>query len=605
MNPTPTITALRATRKQLFELKTIRRQVHEAILNNSPTALAQCLYYKALSKNYSSHDDHLTSHYLLGNYHQRILNFDKAIELYLFYLKNKDEHSNKKQIVTIHQLLAQCYTEKKLYTKAIQQYRYALKEHPQTSIKYALNKEIGKLFFNLNQAEKAIHYLRISLQILLNSGGKKVNTPQITALHVEIAQVYAHQNKIEEAKQYVLQARAIAVKYKALEEEIHADYELAKLDFNQKKYKNAYAILKEVSAKATDKLVNKKLILTIKVLQAESCRYLKLTEECIFLFEQSIALSQEFDLGTRISTLEKYFLYLEKSRQFEEAYYQLKTLQDLINEQDEQDKTNELNRARIIYENKEEELKIENLTTVNRLNEELRLKTEELEQKNITLQKLLQELMEGQLLRSQMNPHFIYNSLNSISSLIKSEENKKAIKYLMKFSRLTRSIFQNSTKENVWLSAEISILKNYLDMELLRFSNRFNYTLVIDESIDAKKIKIPPMILQPVVENAIKHGIFHLPELSKGQVDIRIHKSIHPTTCKKNIHIEVTDNGIGKDKHAKILSSTGRDSALIITKKRLHYFNKTDITVKNIFYQSKKPHGTKFTIYIVDQNIEN
>jgi len=245
MNPTPTITAPRATRRQLFELKTIRQQVSEAILHNAPTALAQCLYYKALSKNYSSHDDHLMSHYLLGNYHQQILNFDKAIELYLFYLKNKDEHSNKKQIVTIHQLLAQCYTEKKLYAKAIQQYRYALQEHPQTSIRYALNQEIGKLFFNLNQAEKAIHYLRISLQILLNSGGKKAKTPQITALHVEIAQVYAHQNKIEEAKQYVLQARAIAVKYKALEEEIQADYELAKLDFNQKKYKNAYAILKK------------------------------------------------------------------------------------------------------------------------------------------------------------------------------------------------------------------------------------------------------------------------------------------------------------------------------------------------------------------------
>lgn len=605
MNPTPTITAPRATKRQLFELKTIRRQVSEAILNHSPNALAQCLYYKALSKNYGSNDEHMMSHYLLGNYHQQILNFDKAIELYLFYLKNKEEHSHKKTVGAIHQLLAQCYTEKKLYTKAIQQYRFALKEKQQTSIKYLLNKEIGKLFFNLSQAGKAIHYLRISLKMLMTCAGKKANIPQITALHVDIAQLYAHQNKTEEAKQYLAEAKAIAIKYKAWEEEIKADYELAKIDFNQKKYKNAYAVLKEVSAKATDKLVNKKLILTIKVLQAESGRYLKLTEECIFLFEQSIALSKELDLGTQISTLEKYFLYLEKSRQFEEAYHQLKILQDLINEQDEQDKTNELNRARIIYENKEEELKIENLTTVNRLNEELRLKTEELEQKNTTLQKLLQELMEGQLLRSQMNPHFIYNSLNSISSLIRSEENKKAIKYLLKFSRLTRSIFQNSSKENVWLSAEVSILKNYLDMEMLRFRNRFNYTLVIDENIDSKKIKIPPMILQPVVENAIKHGIFHLPEQVKGQVDIKISKAIHPNTLKSIIQIEVIDNGIGIDKPAKILSSTERESALIITKKRLHYFNKTDNTVKNIFYQSKKPHGTKFTIYIVDQNTEN
>jgi len=108
-----------------------------------------------------------------------------------------------------------------------------------------------------------------------------------------------------------------------------------------------------------------------------------------------------------------------------------------------------------------------------------------------------------------------------------------------------------------------------------------------------------------VVENAIKHGIFHLPEQLKGQVDIKISKAIHPTTLKSIIQIEVIDNGIGIDKHAKILSSAERESALIITKKRLHYFNKTGSTVKNIFYQSKKPHGTKFTIYIVDQNTEN
>lgn len=605
MNPTPTITAPKATKRQLFELKTIRRQVSEAILNHSPTALAQCLYYKALSKNYGSHDDHMMSHYLLGNYHQQILNFDKAIELYLFYLKNKDEHSHKKTAEAIHQLLAQCYTEKKSYTKAIQQYRFALKKTQQSIIKYSLNKEIGKLFFAIDQADKAIHYFRISLNILMTCAGKKANTPRIVAVHIDMAQVCIHQKKIEDATQYLAQAKTIAIKYKAWEEEIQADYQLAKLYFTQKKYLSAYPILQEISVEPIDTLNNKKLAIEILVLQAETCQYLKLSKECIFLFEKSITLSKEYDLETQILVLDKYFLYLEKSRQFEEAYYQLKTLQDLINEQDELDKTNELNRARIIYENKEEELKIENLTTVNRLNEELRLKTEELEYKNTTLQKLLQELMEGQLLRSQMNPHFIYNCLNSISSLIKSEENKKAIKYLLKFSRLTRSIFQNSSKENVWLSAEVSILKNYLDMEMLRFRNRFNYTLVIDGKIDAKKIKIPPMILQPVVENAIKHGIFHLPEQLKGQVDIKISKAIHPTTLKSIIQIEVIDNGIGIDKHAKILSSTERESALIITKKRLHYFNKTGSTVKNIFYKSKKPHGTKFTIYIVDQNTEN
>jgi sensor histidine kinase YesM len=605
MNPTPTITALRATRKQLFELKTIRREVSEAIQNSAPTALAQCLYYKALSINYSSHDDHLMSQYLLGKYHQQILNFDKAIELYIFFLKNKGANTHKKLIFVVHQLLAQCYAEKKLLSKAIQQYRFALKYEPKKIDEYLLNREIGQLLYAVNDDQKAIHHLKIALQIIMKIDGRKAKIYHIAALHFEIAAVFIHQLKIEEATAYIIQAKLLASRYKNFEEEIHADYQLAKLYFTQKKYQNAYRILHEISAKAADKLVNKKLVLLMLVLHAETCQSMKLHEECISLFEKSTALSKEFDIETQINTLDKYFMYLDKNKKFEAAYQQLKILQDLNNEQDQKDKTKELNKARIIYENREEELKLENLTTINQLNEQLRLKTEELEQKNITLQKLLKELMEGQLLRSQMNPHFIYNSLNSISSLIKSEENKRAIKYLLKFSRLTRSIFQNSTKEKVLLSSEISILKNYLEMELLRFKNRFNYTLMVDEKIDTKKVKIPPMILQPVVENAIKHGIFHLPEQSKGQVDIRLTKGDHPGTHKRIIQIEVVDNGVGIPKHAKILDNKERDSALTITKKRLQYFNKTETAVKNIFYQRKKPRGTKFTIYLIDQNTEN
>ena len=605
MKPTPTIPTPRTTRRQLFELKTIRQQVMEAIQHSSPSALAQCLYYKALSKTYFSQSDHMISHYLLGQYHQQILNFDKAIELNLIILKSKETLENKKLAFSCHQSLAVCYVEKKLYSKAIQQFRLALKNNSNSYLKYVLNQEIGKLFFVLNKADKAISYLKTSLIVLNSIAGKKANTPKLTALLFEIAHVFANQMKIEEAKYHIEQAKAIAIKYQVFEEEIHADYHIAKLDFNQKKYQSAYYVLKEIYEKAKDKLANRKLELMILVLMAETSQFLKLDDECIFLFKKSAALSKSFDLEMQINVLDKFFIYLEKNRKFEEAYNQLKILQDLTNEQDQQDKINELNKARIIYENKEEELKLENLSTVNQLNEQLKLKTEELEHKNITLQKLLQELMEGQLLRSQMNPHFIYNSLNSISSLIRSEENKKAIKYLMKFSRLTRSIFQNSTKEKVLLSAEISILKNYLEMELLRFKNRFSYTLLIGENIDIKKVKIPPMILQPLVENAIKHGIFHLPEDSKGQVDIKITKILHSATLKNMIQIEVIDNGIGIDKKTNILDSTERDSALTITKKRLHYFNGTDATVKNIFYQRKNPNGTKFTIYIVDQNIEN
>lgn len=238
------------------------------------------------------------------------------------------------------------------------------------------------------------------------------------------------------------------------------------------------------------------------------------------------------------------------------------------------------------------------MTAVNELNKELQLKTEELKIKNLKLESIKKELMDGQLLRSQMNPHFIYNSLNSISSLIRTEENEKADKYLLKFSKLTRDIFNNSTKEKVLLSTEIRIVKDYLDMELLRFKNRFKYHIKVDKQLTTEKINIPPMILQPIAENAIKHGVFHLDEGIEGRVEMNIVQDLHPFSQQKVLRIEIKDNGVGLKQNQNFLETRMKQSALFITIKRLHNFNKTDSQVKNLFYEEQLPHGSKFILYI-------
>lgn len=151
-------------------------------------------------------------------------------------------------------------------------------------------------------------------------------------------------------------------------------------------------------------------------------------------------------------------------------------------------------------------------------------------------------LVESQLqaLRSQMNPHFIFNSLNSILHFITTNDPETAHIYLSKFSKLIRAILENSRSEFISLEEEVRVLGLYLELEALRFDNQFSYEIVIDPDIDLQAQQIPPMLLQPHVENAIKHGLIHT--VPDGRLEVRIRRQGDIIICS------VTDNGIGRER---------------------------------------------------------
>ena len=147
-------------------------------------------------------------------------------------------------------------------------------------------------------------------------------------------------------------------------------------------------------------------------------------------------------------------------------------------------------------------------------------------------------------IKSQMNPHFFYNALNTIQSFILTNEKKQAVSYLSKFSTLTRTILEMSEKENITLSEEIKTLGLYLDIEKARFDEDFSYEINIGYGIDIENIKIPSMLLQPYVENAVKHGLLHKKDEKKLTIDFeRIFDSLK---------ITIDDNGIGRQKSAEL-----------------------------------------------------
>jgi LytS/YehU family sensor histidine kinase len=143
-----------------------------------------------------------------------------------------------------------------------------------------------------------------------------------------------------------------------------------------------------------------------------------------------------------------------------------------------------------------------------------------------------------QALRSQMNPHFIFNALNSIRSIVQKGENEKAEKYLTKFGKLLRMILESSDKFKIQLSEEIELLKLYIEVESLRFDENFNHEIIVNADIDL--IKIPPLLIQPYVENAIFHGL--LPKIGQKNLKIEI------TELHDLLKICIEDNGIGRKK---------------------------------------------------------
>jgi len=195
-------------------------------------------------------------------------------------------------------------------------------------------------------------------------------------------------------------------------------------------------------------------------------------------------------------------------------------------------------------------------------------KRHEMEKKVLEIEKQFFDL-EQKALRLQMNPHFIFNSLNSIQSFIINNDSDKATLYLAKFAQLMRLILSNSSEPFVPVKDELKTLTYYMDIENLRFDDKFSYKINVDPGIDDEFIGIPPMIIQPYVENAILHGIIHLQ--GKGNILINLSLQMDSILC------EVEDDGVGRQRAHEIKSQSGlkhRSRGMVITKERLEILNK-------------------------------
>ncbi len=207
--------------------------------------------------------------------------------------------------------------------------------------------------------------------------------------------------------------------------------------------------------------------------------------------------------------------------------------------------------------------------------------------------------LEMQALRAQMNPHFIFNSLNSINRFILQNNREQASEYLTKFSRLVRLILQNSQASLITLESELEALELYLELEALRFSNRFSYNISVSGDIDAEVIKVPPLIIQPYAENAIWHGLMH--KESKGHLEIEIYRQDDDV-----LYCKISDDGVGRTKASELKSksaSTNKSMGMRITADRIKILNhrneyESSVIINDLVAPDGSAAGTEVIIKI-------
>lgn len=207
-------------------------------------------------------------------------------------------------------------------------------------------------------------------------------------------------------------------------------------------------------------------------------------------------------------------------------------------------------------------------------------------------------------LRSQMNPHFIFNALNSVNSFISENDQRSANKFLSNFSRLMRLVMENSEHNFIPLQKELEILKIYLQLEHFRFKDQFDYNVKIDEEVDEEEFEIPPMLIQPYIENAIWHGLRYKP--SSGLLNLRL------SAKKNNLIVTISDNGIGRKKSAELKTDNqkkNKSTALKNIHQRIEIFNdlhqlKIEVIIKDL---NEDGTGTyvELTIPQMRKNYEN
>lgn len=468
----------------------------------------------------------------------------EAIELYNRGLLIAEKNQNTSKMIDLNSKLADSYSMDNQAMAAEAYYGNSLELAVQSAPKRALQeKEKVADFYNTkSRFNEEINMRKSSLQEL-----KRLNAPNVGLKKLELGDTITSQR---------------------------INYKIANAYISQDKYNEAIPFLEKsiVEADSDDDLVvqkdaTRKLSEVYKVkgdftkaLETYQT-YVALVDSLYVRKEQEISRASRFN--REIANAQNRLTGLEQERELSQSKYDLAlTEQELVKES-----------------NKRQQLVIYSLI----FGLLLTLLAAFFFYRSNQQQKLANNLLALKSLRSQMNPHFIFNALNSVNNFISKSDERSANRYLSDFSKLMRSVLENSEEDFIPLEKELQQLELYIKLEHSRFEDKFDYQITVDENVQVSKFQIPPMLLQPYIENAIWHGLRYREEKGELLVDVK-------ENSEDSIIISITDNGIGRKKSAEIKTQNQKkqkSKGMGIIQKRVAilndmYTDKVDIKISDL-----------------------
>jgi tetratricopeptide (TPR) repeat protein len=542
-----------------------------------------------------------------------VQNAHKALNLFTA-LKDEDK------IQQLNLLLANNYKALSNYAKATAFYN----QYYQWAVKNKLDSEAGKALMGLgfvykaqNNKTEAIAKFESALKFL----DKEKDGNEIAEVNQELGELYENTQQKTRALEYYSNANEAALENKSTDILIKSNFNISNVLRSEGKYLEELELHQRQLASSIEKndIENQsRENLAIGNVYLE----LQQPQEAIPYLIQSITQAEQSNiLENKSEALKSLSKAYQKQKAFEKsikAFENYVLIKDSLIAKKEKQLSQQLTVNLSLTEKQKRidllEKDVELLTS-EQLAREARLRTQRvviyslliglvviglsswLVYKNAQKRRIANQLLALKSLRSQMNPHFIFNALNSVNSFISRNDEKSANKYLADFARLMRMVMENSQHDFVTLTGEIQLLQLYLSLEHFRFKEKFEYEFVVDESIDTDKFLLPPMLIQPCIENAIWHGLRYKEQ--KGFLRVAISES------KNVIEVLIEDNGIGRKKstelktqHQKTTVSTGiRNTEGRINLIRDVFGKKIEMNIQDAFPEAEDK-GTRVRIHI-------
>ncbi|WP_343634869.1 histidine kinase [Fluviicola sp.] len=471
------------------------------------------------------------------------------------------------------------------YDKALDNCLKILRYYDKNNLKpekAALLGEIGILLGDLKRIKEAEVYHRKSLALFR----ELKNDMEVSRLLLNLGGLMADQDRYAEGEAYLNEALEIQKKLKDEERIFAAKVGLAAIYSETKRPRKGLQLAIECD-EFYEKYADTLQLVRLSMFKAIAYRELKEYDQAIAGLDLRYPLikGNPRHLGLESLVQREYYYVYKAMGNTDMALKYLEGSKALFEANQDDEIQRAISRAREEYET--EKKQAEN----NRLKKENELKDLQISQRNylvygsilllvlicliaiivirnnrLKAEKATME-MEQRLLQSQMNPHFTFNVLHAIHTFMLRKDTEESGKLLTSFARLMRAILQHSSKDYIPLSDELNWLKDYIRLQQLRFSDSFSYTIEIDEQLSADNVLLPPMLIQPFIENAIEHGF---PGLNKpGELHISYKKA------GKELEIRITDNGKGFSKETLAREKKGHESVAIqITEKRINLLNK-------------------------------